>query len=149
MGLGVWKMIRPWLDPVIASKINFTSSNADLARFITQDSLQKCYDGKDAWEYRYVAPVEGENDKMQSEKKEDVEAERTQIIRQFEELSVEWAQTEPTSADAKQKGIERCELAERLAKDYWKLDPFIRARTYYHRVGVIDPDGAVDYKAAP
>lgn len=141
-------MIKPWLDPVIASKINFTSSNADLSRFIAQDNLQSCYGGKDSWEYNYIEPVEGENERMQSEKKEDVEAERSELIGQFEQLSLEWAKVKPGSADAKQKARERRELAERLRESYWKLDPYVRARTYYHRAGVIDTLGAVDYKAA-
>ncbi|KAL2130258.1 hypothetical protein VTI74DRAFT_6697 [Chaetomium olivicolor] len=145
---GIWKMIKPWLDPVIASKINFTSSNADLARFIAQENLQTCYGGKDNWEYKYIGPVEGENERMQSEKKEDVEAERNELIRQFEQLSLEWAKVKPGSADAKQKATERCELAERLRESDWKLDPYVRARTYYHRAGVIGALGAVDYKAA-
>lgn len=141
-------MIKPWLDPVIASKINFTSSNADLARFIAQDNLQTCYGGKDDWEYKYIEPVEGENACMQSEKKEELEAERMELIRRFEQMSVEWAKVKPGSVDAKQKMAERRELAERLGESYMKLDPYTRARTYYHRAGVIDVLGAVDYKAA-
>ncbi len=141
-------MIKPWLDPVIASKINFTSSNADLGRFIAQENLQKCYGGTDTWEYHYIEPAEGENERMRSEKKTEVEAERTELIRQFEQLSVEWAKMEPSSAAAKQKATERSELAERLRESHWKLDPYVRARTYYHRAGVIDALGGVDYKAA-
>lgn len=146
---GIWKMIKPWLDPVIASKINFTSSNADLARFIAQEDLQKCYGGKDNWDYKYIAPVEGENEKLLSEKKEEIDAERRELIRQFEQLSLEWAKLkEPESVDAKHKVTKRGELAEWLRETHWKLDPYVRARTYYHRAGVIDPLGAVDYKAA-
>jgi hypothetical protein len=141
-------MIKPWLDPVIASKINFTSSNADLARFIAQDNLQTCYGGKDDWEYKYIELVEGEDECMQSEKKEELEAERMELIRRFEQMSVEWAKVKPGSVDAKQKMAERRELAERLGESYRKLDPYTRARTYYHRAGVIDALGAVDYKAA-
>ncbi|KAG7285949.1 hypothetical protein NEMBOFW57_008245 [Staphylotrichum longicolle] len=146
---GIWRIIKPWLDPVIASKINFTSSNKDLARFIAQEDLQKCYGGKDHWDYKYIAPVEGENDKLMSEKKEEIDAERRELIRQFEQLSLEWAKVkEPESVDAKHKVTKRSELAEWLRETHWKLDPYVRARTYYHRVGVIDPVGAVDYKAA-
>jgi hypothetical protein len=136
------------LDPVIASKINFTSSNADLGRFIAQENLQLCYGGKDDWEYKYVGPVAGENDRMQSEKKEEAQAERSDLIRQFEQLSVEWAKSEPGSDGAKQKAAERDEVAKKLGESFWTLDPYVRARTYYHRVGVLDAHGAVDYKAA-
>ncbi|KAK4251301.1 CRAL-TRIO domain-containing protein [Corynascus novoguineensis] len=145
---GVWKVIKPWLDPVIASKINFTSSSADLARFIAPEDLQTCYGGKDSWEYRYIEPVEGENDRLESEKKADVEAERDELVRRFEKLSVEWAGLEGGSAEAKGKFEERRTLANQLSDGYWKLDPYIRARTYYDRAGVLSSTGVVDYKAA-
>ncbi|KAJ4303886.1 hypothetical protein N0V88_001484 [Collariella sp. IMI 366227] len=147
---GIWKMIKPWLDPVIASKINFTSSNRDLARFIEQENLQKCYGGKDRWDYKYMEPVEGENEKLQSEKKEEIDAQRRELIRQFEQLSLEWAKVkELESVDAEQNLMtKRGELAKWLRETHWKLDPYVRARTYYHRAGVIDSQGVVDYKAA-
>ncbi|KAH6842193.1 CRAL-TRIO domain-containing protein [Chaetomium sp. MPI-CAGE-AT-0009] len=145
---GIWKMIQPWLDPVIASKINFTSSNANLAQFIAQENLQKCYGGKDSWEYNYIGPAQGDNALMGSEKKQQVEAERTVLVRQFEQLSLEWAMAKPDSPDAVQKVAERRELAQQLRESYWQLDPFVRARTYYDRVGVIGSLGEVDYKAA-
>lgn len=141
-------MIKPWLDPVIASKINFTNSAADLARFIAPEDLQTCYGGKDSWEYRYIEPVEGENDRLESEKKADVEAERDELVRRFEKLSVEWAGLEGGSAEAKGKFEERRTLANQLSDEYWKLDPYIRARTYYDRAGVLSSTGVVDYKAA-
>ncbi|KAL2019091.1 hypothetical protein VTK56DRAFT_10122 [Thermocarpiscus australiensis] len=145
---GIWKLIKPWLDPVIASKIHFTSCNADLQRFIPQENLQECYGGKDSWEYKYIGPAEGENDRMQSEEGEEAEAERWELVRQFEQRSVEWAKAKPGSSDAKEKEAERRDLAGRLRESHWKLDPYVRARTYYHRAGVIGPHGEVDYKAA-
>lgn len=145
---GVWRVIKPWLDPVIASKIHFTSRNHDLARFIPQENLQKCYGGRDSWEYKYIEPVDGENGRMQSEKKDEIEAERSELIRQFERLSLEWASVKPGSVDAIWRVTERSELAERLRESFWILDPYVRARTYYHRAGVIDALGAVDYNAA-
>jgi len=140
-------MIKPWLDPVIVSKIHFTSTNADLARFITPENLQKCYGGSDPWEYRYTGPVEGENVRMQSEKKDEVHAERNELIQQFELLTAKWASFDPQSPEGRQKAAERRELAQRLGESFWKLDPYVRARTYYHRTGVID-NGVVDYQAA-
>lgn len=141
-------MIKPWLDPVIASKINFTSSNADLARWIEQDNLQGCYGGKDDWEYNYIEPVTGENERMQSEKKADYEAERSVLVDQFEKLSVEWAELKAGSVEAKTKDAERRELAKQLSEGYWNLDPYVRARSYYDRSGVIETHGKIDYKAA-
>ncbi|KAL2150486.1 hypothetical protein VTH82DRAFT_7049 [Thermothelomyces myriococcoides] len=145
---GVWKVIKPWLDPVIASKINFTNSSADLSRFIAPEELQKSFGGKDQWEYKYIEPVPGENDRLGSEKKADVEAERDALIRQFESLSAEWVGLDVRSAEAKQKAAERRRVTKQLSDGYWKLDPYIRARTYYDRAGVLSSSGAVDYRAA-
>lgn len=141
-------MIKPWLDPVIASKINFTNSSADLSRFIAPEELQKSFGGKDQWEYKYIEPVPGENDRLGSEKKADVEAERDALIRQFESLSAEWVGLDVRSAEAKQKAAERRRVTKQLSDGYWKLDPYIRARTYYDRAGVLSSSGAVDYRAA-
>ncbi|KAL2187797.1 CRAL/TRIO domain-containing protein [Thermothelomyces heterothallicus CBS 203.75] len=145
---GVWKVIRPWLDPVIASKINFTSGGADLARFIAPEELQTCFGGKDGWEYKYIEPVPGENDRVESEKKADVEAERDGLVRRFERLSVEWATLDARSAEAKQTSADRRKVAKQLSDAYWRLDPYVRARTYYDRAGVLSSSGAVDYRAA-
>ncbi|KAK0643958.1 CRAL-TRIO domain-containing protein [Cercophora newfieldiana] len=144
---GIWRMIKPWLDPVIVSKINFTTGNADLARFIAPENLQTCYGGSDAWEYRYIEHVEGENARMQSEKKDEMHAERNGLIQQFELLTVEWASFDPDSVEGRRKAAERDDLAKQLGDSFWKLDPYVRARTYYHRAGVID-NGVIDFKAA-
>jgi len=32
-----------------------------------------------------------------------------------------------------------------LREDYWHLDPYIRARSYYDRVGMINPGGKLQF----
>ncbi|KAH6621577.1 CRAL-TRIO domain-containing protein [Chaetomium sp. MPI-SDFR-AT-0129] len=147
---GAWSIIKPWLDPVIASKINFTSGTTGLTAYIAPEILQAHSGGKDSWEYSYVPPAAGENKVMRSaEKKELFEAERRDLIDQFEQLTLEWVATKPGSAEATEKQEERKRLAGRLSETFWRLDPFVRARTYYHRVGVIGSKGDIDYTAAP
>ncbi|KAJ8116046.1 hypothetical protein ONZ43_g4525 [Nemania bipapillata] len=65
---GIWNVVKGWLDPVIASKINFTRKPIDLLHFIPEESLQTYYGGKDAWEYEYVEPIPGENIKRVRER---------------------------------------------------------------------------------
>jgi hypothetical protein len=145
-------MIQPWLDPVIASKINFTSSNSDMAKYITQENLQKSYGGQDSWEYNYIAPVAGEGvageGVTEAEKRGEIQAERDELMRKFEDLSAEWAKLDPESADGRQKLADRADVAKQLGENFWKIDPYLRARTYYHRAGVIGSAGEIDYKAA-
>lgn len=148
-GTGVWKIIRPWLDPVIAAKINFTKNNKELLKFIEADQLQKKdYNGTDPWEYKYIELEPGEEERMQSEKKPKLQAERNELIQRFEQLTLDWARQEPGSASFKEKEAEKNTLTHELHDSYWRLDPYIRARSYYHRANVIQPMGAFDFKAA-
>ncbi|KAK9791691.1 hypothetical protein SCARD494_07480 [Seiridium cardinale] len=146
---GIWNMIKGWLDPVIASKINFTRKTADLLQFIPEENLQVDYGGNDSWEYQYADPEPGENVRLsEEEKRAKIQEERDALIQEFERQTVEWASVEPESIDAKDREKDRSQLAELLSVNYWKLDPYIRARTYHHRVGVVDETGHVDFKAA-
>lgn len=42
---GVWKIIEPWLDPVVASKIRFTRSDKELTDVIEAERLPNKYEG--------------------------------------------------------------------------------------------------------
>ncbi|KIL94182.1 hypothetical protein FAVG1_02744 [Fusarium avenaceum] len=145
---GVWTVIKHWLDPVVASKIHFTSGTKGLLKFIPKANLQKSYGGEDPWEYKYVEAVPSENERMGSEEKKiKIQIERQELIDQFEQLTFEWAtgQDSGASLEAKER---RDELAQLLELNYWKLDPYIRSGTYYHRAGVVNRQGGVDFKAA-
>ncbi|KAH7129805.1 CRAL-TRIO domain-containing protein [Dactylonectria estremocensis] len=146
---GLWSVIKRWLDPVVVSKIHFTSGKEDLTRFIPKDHLQTRYGGNDKWEYNYIDPVPGENELVElEEKRAEIQAERNDLLQQFDLLTIEWACLEPGSAVAKEKVIERDHLVKQIQSNYWKLDPYIRARTYYHRAGVVNAACEADFKAA-
>ena len=59
---GAWSIIKPWLDPAIAFKINFTSGTKGLLQYIEKENLQTSYGGEDPWQYKFVPPTEGENE---------------------------------------------------------------------------------------
>lgn len=131
-------MIKGWLDPVIASKINFTRRSADLLQFISPENLQASYGGKDSFEYEYVEPVEGENARLaEAEKRAKIEHERNELVDEFELQTTEWAALVADAPAGKEKASRRTEVVEHLSKNYWKLDPYIRARTYFHRTGMV------------
>ncbi|KAM0205685.1 hypothetical protein ACHAQI_008974 [Fusarium lateritium] len=146
---GVWTVIKHWLDPVVASKIHFTSGTKGLLKFIPKANLQKSYGGEDPWEYKYIDPVPTENERMESEeKKTKIQIERQELIDQFEQFTVEWATLDQESEPSLEAKGKRDELAQLLELNYWKLDPYIRSSTYYHRTGVVNRQGGVDFKAA-
>jgi hypothetical protein len=86
---------------------------------------------------------------MQSEEeKVKIQTERDQLVNQFHRLTAEWVSLEPEFDLGKGKNAERHVSVNQLKLNFWKLDQYIRATTYYHRVGVINRHGEVDFKAA-
>lgn len=130
-------MIQGWLDPVVANKVNFTYTRQDLEEFIAPDQLIKELGGDEQWEYKYIEPVAGENDVMKDEKgKEAVMTERREIADKFEAVTRKWVATSP-GPEAEELKKERDELAKQARVNYWKLDPYVRARSMYDRAGII------------
>ncbi|KAF3942179.1 Patellin-5 [Dactylella cylindrospora] len=152
---GIWKIIRGWLDPVVASKVHFTSDVNDLAKFINKSQIPKFLEGDEDWEYEYVEPVPGENPFLDSTKPEDLEEkqllteERWRIIEEYEQNTRDWIKEESKGATVNTPvKDERSGLRERLKINYWGLDKYLRAQTYYDRIGMIGKNGEVDFYPA-
>jgi hypothetical protein len=138
--VGIWNIIKGWLDPVVASKIHFTRSAADLENFIPRDRMVKELEGDEQFEWNYVEPVPGENDIMKDTATRDrIQEEREGMVQRFEESPKKWIAGE----DA--EDAERDSIAKELNENYWRLDPYVRARTVYDRVGAIGPTGGWVY----
>ncbi|KAG5518669.1 hypothetical protein PMAC_002638 [Pneumocystis sp. 'macacae'] len=130
-------IIKGWLDPVVVKKIHFTNSCKELETYIDISQLIKELGGNDNWEYVYVEPVEGENDKMKDiETRDKLIQERVLLIQMFETLTRKWI-LEKDEEISDRLLHERNLLAEDLSCNYWKLDPYIRARSFYDRIGAI------------
>ncbi|KAK0673581.1 hypothetical protein QBC41DRAFT_214486 [Cercophora samala] len=138
---GIWKVIRGWLDPVVANKVHFTNNATEMQEYIPLKHIPKDLDGQEDWSYQYVEPIPGENDKMKDvATRDELLRQREGLYKQYEEATMEWIKT--ADAGVKKK---REEIAERMREDYWKVDPYIRARSYYDRTGVLLPGGEVDW----
>lgn len=137
---GVWKIIKGWLDPVVAAKIHFTSNAEELSAYIDKNRIMKELGGDEDWEYRYIEPVPGENDAMKhgGNLRAQIEQQRRQQVELFEKMTLDWIR----GAEAKN---ERDTIAQRLQTNYWQLDPLIRARTLYDRQGIIGRDGQLNF----
>src|SRR5271156_3859143 len=137
---GIWNIIKGWLDPVVASKIHFTRSVADLEKFIPRQQLMKELEGDEQFEYKYVEPVPGENDIMRDlATRYEIEEDRNSMVERFEEATKQWIAGEDGAA------TERDAVANELNENYWKLDPYIRAKTLYDRIGAIGERGGFVY----
>ena len=153
---GVWAIIRGWLDPVVAAKVNFTKSIEELEAFVPRSRVVKDLGGDEDWEWKYPEPlVEGdrvvENKKMEDvEGRERLQQERKGVVRDYERETQKWISAGAeagTEGDKELKKIEqaRNELADKLAENYWRLDPFIRQRTVYDRLGMIGERGRLNF----
>jgi phosphoheptose isomerase len=97
-------------------------------------------EGDEQFEYKYVEPVPGENDIMKDTATRDqIQEERDSMVQRFEEATKQWIAGEEGAAE------ERDAVANELNGNYWKLDPYIRARTLYDRLGAIGERGGFVY----
>lgn len=145
LSAGIWKIIRSWLDPVVANKVQFTNNIKDLQEHIASSRVLKELDGEEDWEYKYVEPAAGENSKMADTAKRDaLLAAREKLYQEYEEATLRWIK-EPQDASVKES---RDAIAARLRADYWVLDPYVRARSLYDRTGWIQGDKVDPYPVA-
>lgn len=137
---GIWSIIRGWLDPVVASKVHFTKDARELSEFIPAYQIPKELGGEENWEYKYVEPVRGENDAMRdTATRQKVQSIRNQMVDEYERATAQWVREGGDAVNRK-----RLQLADQMRDNYWKLDPYIRAKTVYDRTGVIRPGGVID-----
>jgi hypothetical protein len=149
---GIWAIIRGWLDPVVAAKVNFTKTIEELEAFVPRSRVVKDLGGGEEWEWKYPEPqMEGdhvvENQMMADVKgRDELQLEREGVVKNFERETYKWI-NEAAEADKELKQIEdvRHRLADQLAENYWKLDPFIRQRSVYDRVGMIGKGGKLSF----
>ncbi|KAK6069600.1 CRAL/TRIO domain-containing protein [Seiridium cupressi] len=150
---GIWKVIKGWLDPVVASKVHFTNNVKDMSGFLTPNRIPKELEGEDPWEYHYVEPVVGENPKLRdTETRDRLLEERDSLYDEYEQKTLEWLRMQDAEKRAAIK-TGRTEIATKLREGYWTLDPYVRARSLYDRVGILNEGGRLEYyswnKTAP
>ncbi|KAK6505806.1 hypothetical protein TWF481_007697 [Arthrobotrys musiformis] len=141
---GIWSVIKAWLDPVVASKMQFTYSAADLSKFIAPEQIPKFLGGKEDWAYEYLEPKSDENsaikDPSESELSEKGNAERVRrdLIDKYKSTTEKWIKGDLEA------GAERTRVVEKLKQNYWASDRFVRARTLCDRNGVLASCGKVN-----
>ncbi|MCJ1288457.1 hypothetical protein MMC26_007815 [Xylographa opegraphella] len=141
---GIWTIIKGWLDPVVANKVHFTKTIDELSHFISLNHIPTELGGDDPWTFSYTEPQPDENERMKDDTtRHRLLDERATVVKDFENATQKWIRSAPqTDTGVEQK---RNSLAEELRKGYWRLDPYLRARTWYDRTGIIKPGGIIDY----
>lgn len=143
---GIWKIIKGWLDPVVAGKVHFTNDLKELEEFIDLNNIVKELGGPGQWEYKYQEPQPYENKAMQDyEASQRLQKERQELAKKYEEVVLEWV-GEGLPMDGMSKSTDelrkrRDEIALQLRDNYWELDPYVRARSVYDRTGELMTPG--------
>ncbi|ORY12013.1 hypothetical protein BCR34DRAFT_483331 [Clohesyomyces aquaticus] len=158
----IWTIIRGWLDPVVAGKVHFVKGPDDLETFVPRSQIPAELGGDEKWEYTYTEPQPSEvleSKEGEGGQKDEILAKRSELVRRYEGVVLDWiheGENTPTSStDSGESGNlreglekrrkERDTLAEELRSNYWKLDPFVRAKSLYDRTGMILPEGKLDF----
>ena len=165
---GIWAIVKNWLDPVVAAKVHFTKSVDDLDVFVPRARIPRHLGGEEEWTYRFVEAgkeeVEedarrrrrgGDDEDDSTARRRQLEEERKAHVEAFQESTFAWLLAANKRGDANDDddnaaqladlATQRDRLASALNADYWALDPYIRARSLYDRIGMIGPAGVIDF----
>lgn len=144
------------MDPVVASKVHFTKSVDDLDKFIPRDQIPRELNGDEDWEYSYIEPEETENETMEDTATRDsLMYERMMIGLRMLAATAAWissttfAEGEVDHMAVGEVKARRDGIIEDFRQNYWKLDPFIRARALIDRNGMLKSDGTVAVGGGP
>ncbi|KAL4919204.1 hypothetical protein BDW62DRAFT_200085 [Aspergillus aurantiobrunneus] len=149
---GVWKIIKPWMDPRIVERIKFTRTVADLETYIHRDQILAELGGDEDWEYEYVEPEADENQAMADFATRDtLLAERQSIGEDFLSATSRWIEASRAGSpmDLHAAIAHREQTARQIRVNYWDLDPYVRARNFLDRTGVIQEGGVIDMYPSP
>jgi hypothetical protein len=142
----IWSIIRGWLDPVVAGKVHFAKTIDELEKYVPRKQIPTELGGDEKWSYQYPEPAPGENDRMNDSATRNVlESERAEIVQKYESTVLEWVHQGDKGVGLEEKRKERDSVAENLRQNYWKLDPYVRARTLYDRMGLLSDGGQLDF----
>ncbi|KAI7827902.1 CRAL-TRIO domain-containing protein [Kickxella alabastrina] len=144
---GVWKLISPLLDPVVASKVQFAQKPEGLLKFIDKKELLESRGGKDKYVYDYVKPVADENKLMfDAEGRAAAASTLENLQQQFIEATTEWTRAKEEGDHDKlaKAAARRMEVSDLVKPAAMEKDKFTRARHFYTRAGVLQ-DGIVDW----
>lgn len=71
-------------------------------------------------------------------------AAREGLYKEYEEATLQWIQN-PQGDKAAEIKARRESIATKLRDDYWNVDPYVRSRSYYDRIGVLQPGGRINW----
>jgi hypothetical protein len=131
----VWNVIRPWLDPVVESKIHFIKTSKDLIEFIDPSNIPQRLEGNQL-NFKFLPLTQQDQDRLKIFRQdkqafEKAQSEHQQAAQQYLYLTLQWANTKT------QINSDRINAMKSLSESFNRLIPYIYTETHYHRVGII------------
>lgn len=137
----VWKIIKGWLDPVVASKIHFTKSVKDLEKFVGKKYIPKDLGGEDTYEPEYVEPTkENSSRRSKDARYEQLIAECEKIQLSFIDATLQWINAKTPEESTKWLNT-KIQLGAEGGLNYIELDPYVRQRGPFDRDGSLGKMG--------
>lgn len=137
----VWKVIKGWLDPVVASKVRFTKGVKDLKEFIDPKYIPKDLGGDDTYNNEFIVPTKENAGKLPKDDKfKALVKERDNLTLVFLEATQKWILAKTPEESLAFEKI-RTKVQIDLAKNYIEIDPYVRTRAYIERSGEMGPIG--------
>ncbi|CAF4683177.1 unnamed protein product, partial [Rotaria sp. Silwood2] len=133
-----WTVIKPWLDPVIESKIRFINNEADLAEYIDPSNIPQRLHGNHH-NFQYIFPSAEDKAMIAAfradhQGKTTAQAVHREAARNHLNVTLRWAHHD----DNQNLLAERANATKQLQDAFEKLLPYITTRMHYHRTGDIN-----------
>ncbi|WFC96246.1 hypothetical protein MBRA1_002902 [Malassezia brasiliensis] len=135
---GIWKVVRPMLDPVVREKIVFSSRASDID-LVPTNRLMTSMGGTLAGGPKYTKPKPNEN---RTRPVGDPERERVWNkfmgeVKAYEKTTRAWIQSDGQDETLEK---ERDFGAKCMRLAWMEVDPLVRGLNNYHRAGIITPE---------
>lgn len=113
----------------------------ELEQFVPRSNIIEELGGDDPYTYEYIEPRAGEDAKMADDAtRKRLLDERAVQVGDFENATLDWIRDPQPATQQK-----RTELVAQLRTGYWQLDPYVRARTLYDRIGMVPGAGVIQH----
>lgn len=149
----VWQMLQPMIEPILP-KIRFSSSVSDLApvlAFPAELTLPPSLGGQGS-KFVYPPPAPRETAQvLRADICAVIEAERDALAKEFEATTASWASLSESGlaqvpTQAKEKVVHKRSVQQvQLRLKALQNQPYVRAPTLYHRVGMLHEDGSATF----
>lgn len=134
----VWNIIKHWIDPNVAAKIQFCKNFKEISKFIDKQWVPTSFGGSDTTGPDYPIPQKDDElpPKVKDTNYQRVRKERDVLMMRFLDATRKWI--ESTLPEVLSKYLqEKIGLGILLLDNYLALDPYIRAPGVYDRNGVL------------